>query len=197
MDPAVVPYLRRQHRPSSAPCARLQPRQFHANAGDAQGGGAVVTHKPAREAGQDRCQGRQPWPLRHLPNGRGCSVASDVPGNPVPDRPAAGTARASMRSAAGQMRQGKTAEVRLDRGKARVPAPRGRQSSAFALARASSWATFIALAAQKREHGPNRYRNLENVGSITARVRSGHAIPGTIIVQASDRHCFNAGHPWT
>jgi Transposase DDE domain group 1 len=29
-----------------------------------KGGGAVVTDQPAREADQDRCQGRQPWPLR-------------------------------------------------------------------------------------------------------------------------------------
>src|ERR1700730_14241204 len=112
MDPAVVPYLGRQRRPSSAPCVRLQPRQFHANAGDAQAGGAVVTDQPAREADQDRCQDRQPWPLRHFPNGRGRSVAADVPGNPVADRPAAGTARTSMRSAGAQMRE-TTAEVRL------------------------------------------------------------------------------------
>ena len=37
-------------RPSPAPRPRAQPRQFHANAGDARGGGAVVTDQPAREA---------------------------------------------------------------------------------------------------------------------------------------------------
>jgi hypothetical protein len=46
--------------------------------------------------GQDRCEGRQPWPLCHLPDGRGRGVAADVRRNPVVDRPAAGTARASM-----------------------------------------------------------------------------------------------------
>jgi Transposase DDE domain group 1 len=35
MDPAVVPHLRRQRRPSPAPCSRLQPRQLHADAGAA------------------------------------------------------------------------------------------------------------------------------------------------------------------
>jgi hypothetical protein len=40
------------------------------------------------------------------------SVAADVPGNPVADRPAADTARANMRSVGAQMRE-TTAEVRL------------------------------------------------------------------------------------
>jgi glycosyltransferase involved in cell wall biosynthesis len=52
----------------------------------------------------------------------------------------------------------------LHQGKARVPLPRGRQSSAFALARASVLGDFVVPAAQKRENGPNWYRNLENVG---------------------------------
>ena len=47
MDAAVMPFLRGQCRPPLASCACLQPRQFHANAGDAQGGGAVVTNQPA------------------------------------------------------------------------------------------------------------------------------------------------------
>jgi hypothetical protein len=33
MDAAVMPDLRRQCRPPSAPCIGLQPRQLHANAG--------------------------------------------------------------------------------------------------------------------------------------------------------------------
>src|SRR5215469_6431649 len=55
MDAAVMPFLRGQCRPPSASCACLQPRQFHANAGDTQDG-AVVTHQSAREADKDRCQ---------------------------------------------------------------------------------------------------------------------------------------------
>jgi hypothetical protein len=49
----------------------LQPRQFHADAGDAQDGGAVVADQPAREADQDRREARQPWALRYVPHGRG------------------------------------------------------------------------------------------------------------------------------
>jgi hypothetical protein len=46
---------------SPAPCAGLQSRQLHASAGDAEGGGAVVTNQPMREAAQDRRQGGEPW----------------------------------------------------------------------------------------------------------------------------------------
>jgi hypothetical protein len=59
----------------------------------------VLADQPAREANQDRREGRQPWPLRHLPDGRGRGATTDVPGTPVADRPVAGTARASMRGA--------------------------------------------------------------------------------------------------
>ena len=34
VDPALMPFLRRQRRASSAPCAGLQSRQLHADAGD-------------------------------------------------------------------------------------------------------------------------------------------------------------------
>ena len=91
MDPAVMPDLRRQRRASSAPCAGLQSRQLHADAGDAEDGRTVVADQPAREADQDRREGRQPRPLRHLPDGRGRGAAADVRRNPVADR---GTAAA-------------------------------------------------------------------------------------------------------
>jgi hypothetical protein len=42
VDAAVMPFLRRQRRPSSAPRAGIQSRQLHADAGDAHDGGAVV-----------------------------------------------------------------------------------------------------------------------------------------------------------
>jgi hypothetical protein len=45
---------------------------------------------------QDRCQGRQPRPLRDIPDGRGCSAATDVRRHSVADRSAAGTARTGM-----------------------------------------------------------------------------------------------------
>ncbi len=40
----------------------------------------------AREAGEDRSQGGQPWPVRHVPTGRGCRAEGTVPKNPEPDR---------------------------------------------------------------------------------------------------------------
>ena len=64
-----MPFLRRQRGASPAPCTGLQSRQLHANAGNAEGGGAVVANQPAREADQDRRQGGEPWALRHLPDG--------------------------------------------------------------------------------------------------------------------------------
>ena len=49
-----------------------------AKAGDAEDGGAVVADGPAREADQDRREGRQPRPLRHVPNGRGGGAAREM-----------------------------------------------------------------------------------------------------------------------
>ena len=54
--------------------------------GSAGGGQAVVADEPAGEARQDRRQGRAPWPLRHLPDGRGRGAERIVPGNPAADR---------------------------------------------------------------------------------------------------------------
>ena len=67
---------------------------------------------------RDRREGRQPRPLRHIPTGRGRGTATDVQRHSVADRPAAGTTRASMIIAGGQMRQTMTADVRLGTGKA-------------------------------------------------------------------------------
>ena len=47
----------------------------------------------AREADQDRREGRQPRTLCHLPDGRGRGVATDVRRHPVADRPAPSTTR--------------------------------------------------------------------------------------------------------
>jgi hypothetical protein len=75
-----------------------------------------------------RYRGARPSVFRRL-----CaSVRGRCSRNPVADRPAAVTTRASMRGAGGEMRQGTTAEARLDQGKLRVPEPRVRQSSAVA-----------------------------------------------------------------
>ena len=128
MDPAVVPHLRRQYRPPSASRPRLQLGQLYAHAGAAENDGAVVADQPAREADQDRRQGRQPWSLRHFPAGRGGGVATDVRRHPVTDRPAPDATRASMRGAWSDLRQATAAEeVRLDAGKsARLPSRRSR-----------------------------------------------------------------------
>src|SRR4051812_12983208 len=117
MDSAVLPHLRRQCRSPSAPRARLQPGQFHAHAGDAEGSREVVDDQPARKASQDRRKSSQPRALRDLPAGRGRGAPTDVRRNPVVDRPAAATARAGMREQRRQMPQAATAEVRLDSAK--------------------------------------------------------------------------------
>ena len=80
--------------------------------------------QPAREADQDRRQGRQPSPLRHVPDGRGRGAARDVPGNPVADRPVAGTARTSMRSAGIRCDKRRQQRCASKQAKLRVSAPR-------------------------------------------------------------------------
>src|SRR6185369_15416901 len=44
-------------------------------------------------------EGRQPWALRHVSDGRGRGAAADIRRNSVADRPAAGTACASISGA--------------------------------------------------------------------------------------------------
>jgi len=83
---ALMLLLRRQRRASSVACAGLQSRQLHADAGSAGGDQAVVADEPAGESRQDRRQGRAPWPLRHLPDGRGRRAEGIVPGNLAADR---------------------------------------------------------------------------------------------------------------
>ncbi len=52
----------------------------------AEGSRALVADHAAGEVGEDRCQGGQPWPLRHVPIGRGGGAEGPVPKNPEPDR---------------------------------------------------------------------------------------------------------------
>ena len=63
----------------------LQSRQLHADAGFAEGGRVLVADHAAGEVGKDRCQGGQPWPLRHVPIGRGGGAEGTVPENLEPD----------------------------------------------------------------------------------------------------------------
>jgi hypothetical protein len=126
MDPAVLPDLLRQRRAPSAPRPRVQPRQLHADAGDAQDGAAVVTDQPAREADQDRREGGELRPLRDLSDGRGRGVAADVRRYPVPDRPAASTSRVGMRGGEVKVQRATEGEACLDAGQsahASVPVP--------------------------------------------------------------------------
>ncbi len=81
MDVAVVPQVPRQCRLAPASRPGLQSRQLHANAGFAKGGGTLVADDITREAGQDRCKSGQPWPLRHIPIGRGGYIEKLVPEN--------------------------------------------------------------------------------------------------------------------
>jgi hypothetical protein len=76
-------------------------RRFRdAGQGGAPSAPAVIADQPAREADQNRREGRQPRSLRDLPDGRGRGVGVNVRRHPDPDRAAAVPIRASMRSAA-------------------------------------------------------------------------------------------------
>src|SRR5262249_53277302 len=79
VDATVVPNVRRQCGAAPASCARLQPRQFPAHAGDAGADQGLVADDLEGQADQDRREGRQPWPLCHLPDGRGRHRTTNVP----------------------------------------------------------------------------------------------------------------------
>src|SRR5262249_14502834 len=96
VDATVVPNVRRQRGAAPASCARLQPRQFPAHAGDAGADQGLVTDKLEGQADQDRREGREPQPLHHLPDGRGRHRTANVPGDFAADR---GTAAAAATSA--------------------------------------------------------------------------------------------------
>ena len=71
MDAAVMSDVRRERRPSPASCAGLQSRQFPAHFGDAGADQGLVADEFEGEAHQDRREGRQPWALCRVPDGRG------------------------------------------------------------------------------------------------------------------------------
>src|ERR1035437_6135813 len=79
VDAAVMLLVRRQRRAASVSCAGLQSRQLHADAGYAGGDQAVVADQPAGKTHQNWSQGRAPWTLRHIPNGRGRGDEGTVP----------------------------------------------------------------------------------------------------------------------
>lgn len=62
-------------------------RVLEARVGDAaQAGRALLAHDPAVEADQNRCEGRAPWPLCHMPVRECPYPQSFVRRNPVADR---------------------------------------------------------------------------------------------------------------
>ena len=71
-----MPDVRGQRRAAPASCTRLQSWQLPAHAGDARADQELVANEPEGETDQDRCEGRQPRPLRRIPNGRGRITAA-------------------------------------------------------------------------------------------------------------------------
>ena len=67
----------------SAPASRpgLQPRQLHADFGFTRRGATLVADHVTGKAGQDRSQGRQTWPIRHVPISQGRRVENLVSEN--------------------------------------------------------------------------------------------------------------------
>ena len=85
MDAAVMSEVPQQRGAAPASCAGLQSRQLHAGTGFAERSGALVVDHAAREAGEDRSQGGQPWPVRHVPISRGGGTEGTVRENPELD----------------------------------------------------------------------------------------------------------------
>ncbi len=107
MDAAFLPIIRRQRRPPSASCARLQSRQFPSHAGDAGADQGLVADEPQGKADQDRREGRQPRPLCRLPDGGGSNSQKPLRRHLAADRrtpPAAGNVN-SMRRSVSPVRQ--------------------------------------------------------------------------------------------
>src|SRR5499426_3626229 len=99
VDATVVPNVRRQRGAAPASCARLQPRQFPAHAGDAGADQGLVADESEGQADQDRREGSEPRPLCYLPDGRGRHRTANVPRDIAADRgaTAAATTSASVR----------------------------------------------------------------------------------------------------
>jgi len=81
VDTTVMPDVRCQRGAPAVSCARLQSRQFPAHAGDTGANQGLVTDKFEGQADQGRREGREPWPLHRLPDGRGRNPSTNVPGD--------------------------------------------------------------------------------------------------------------------
>jgi len=154
-----MPDLCRQRRPPSTSCAGVQPGQFHAHAGDAEDGGAVVVDQPAREADQDRCEGRQPWPLRDVPDGRGRRVAAHVQGHPDAYCAASGAARTSVRGVGIECDKQRRQGCAMTKAKQQVLCATRREPIDSAARGTHSRLAHFAMDARKPDNGARLSRN--------------------------------------
>src|SRR5262249_1491825 len=114
VDATVVPNVRRQRGAAPASCARLQPLQFPAHAGDAGADQGLVADESEGQADQDRREGGEPRPLCYLPDGRGRHRTANVPRDFAADRgaTAAATTSASVRRSMSCIQEQPTEGVR-------------------------------------------------------------------------------------
>ena len=155
VDPAVMPRVRPQRRPSPAPRARLQSRQLHAHPGVTGCRRTVVTVQPARNAHQDRREVRAPRALRHAPDGRGRYPEGPVLRHPEPHRSAQRehcsgmtvgrpetTGRSRGRCALKVVSSPTSDAARANRPSIPMPSGRRRPSAASGLPIGRDWGTF-------------------------------------------------------
>src|SRR5262249_36237867 len=99
VDATVVPDVCRKRGAAPASCARLQPRQFPAHAGDAGADQGLVADDLEGKGDQDPREGGEARSLCYLPDGRGRHPTANVPRDFAAHRgtAAAATTSASMR----------------------------------------------------------------------------------------------------
>ena len=78
MDAPIVPLVQRKRGSSAASRAGVQPRKLPSHAGAAGDDCRVVADDAAREADQDRCESRQPRPIRRVSDGGGRDPAQVI-----------------------------------------------------------------------------------------------------------------------
>ena len=85
----------------------------------------MFTDEPAGKADQDWREGRQPWPLRDVPDGRGRRVAAHVQGHPDAYCLASGADRTSERGAGIEYDKQRRQGCAMTKAKHHVYVPRG------------------------------------------------------------------------
>ena len=124
MDAAVMPLIRRQRRPPSASRPCIQSRQLPAYARDARVDQGLVADEPTGKADQDRREGREPRPLRRLPDGRGRRSETSVRRHPSAHRgtaAAAGHVNSVTKFSLSRVPRKTTGDLRLDERKIDIP----------------------------------------------------------------------------